>query len=148
MVCPTHQIILTGVTASTLASLDFFHIQSCLLCLAADSCAGFGAHLFILHTSDYDQNYWTRKEFSNFLASLPESQGARRICMLRCDESMPRGILANVVFGDSNLSPLRHRSNVHSGDMGVAYTQDMGNTFVSEGIRKGGRACKSRRRSI
>ena len=57
-------------------------------------------HLFVLHTADYDQNYWTRKEFTNFLACLPESRGARRICMLRCDESMPRGILANVVFGD------------------------------------------------
>ncbi|SEE71804.1 Tetratricopeptide (TPR) repeat [Rhizobiales bacterium GAS191] len=57
-------------------------------------------HLFVLHTTDYDENYWTRKEFTNFLATLPESQGMRRICILRCDESMPRGILANVVFGD------------------------------------------------
>ncbi|MFI4994410.1 MAG: tetratricopeptide repeat protein [Hyphomicrobiales bacterium] len=57
-------------------------------------------HLLLVHTETYDQNYWTRKEFTSFLASLPESQGARRICMLRCDESMPRGILANVVFGD------------------------------------------------
>jgi tetratricopeptide (TPR) repeat protein len=57
-------------------------------------------HLLLLHTSDYDENYWTRKEFTNFLAALPQSGGERRICVLRCDESMPRGILANVVFGD------------------------------------------------
>jgi tetratricopeptide (TPR) repeat protein len=57
-------------------------------------------HLFVVHTADYDQNYWTRKEFTNFLASIPESRDTRRICMLRCDESRPRGILANVAYGD------------------------------------------------
>src|SRR5689334_11000080 len=57
-------------------------------------------HMYVLHTRDYDQNYWTRKEFTNFMAAMAESRGARRICVLRCDESMPRGILANVVFGD------------------------------------------------
>lgn len=57
-------------------------------------------HLIVLHTQDYDQSYWTKKEFTNFLALLPESKGTRRLCMLRCDESFPRGILANIVFGD------------------------------------------------
>ncbi len=70
-------------------------------------------HLFVLHTADYDQNYWTRKEFTNFLASLPESRGTRRICLLRCDESMPRGILANVVFGDIvNVSDAEQRNKI------------------------------------
>jgi tetratricopeptide (TPR) repeat protein len=70
-------------------------------------------HLFVLHTVDYDQNYWTRTEFTNFLACLPESQGARRICMLRCDASMPRGILANVVFGDiANVADAEERSRI------------------------------------
>jgi tetratricopeptide (TPR) repeat protein len=57
-------------------------------------------HLFILHTAAYDQNYWTRKEFTNFMAVAAAAGGERRICVLRCDESAPRGILANVVFGD------------------------------------------------
>jgi tetratricopeptide (TPR) repeat protein len=57
-------------------------------------------HLLLLHTADYDENYWTRKEFTAFLASLPQSLETRRICILRCDESTPRGILANVAFGD------------------------------------------------
>jgi tetratricopeptide (TPR) repeat protein len=70
-------------------------------------------HLFVLHTADYDENYWTRKEFTNFLACLPESQGTRRICMLRCDASMPRGILANVVFGDiTNVVDAEQRSQI------------------------------------
>src|SRR6516164_9626104 len=29
-------------------------------------------HLLLLHTADYDENYWTRKEFTNFLAALPQ----------------------------------------------------------------------------
>ncbi len=57
-------------------------------------------NLFILHTADYDQNIWTRKEFTSFLALVAASTGERRICILRCDESVPRGILANTVFGD------------------------------------------------
>jgi tetratricopeptide (TPR) repeat protein len=57
-------------------------------------------NLFILHTSDYDQNIWTRKEFTNFFALIAASGGERRICVLRCDESIPRGILATTVFGD------------------------------------------------
>jgi tetratricopeptide (TPR) repeat protein len=57
-------------------------------------------HLFVLHTVAYDQNYWTRKEFTNFMAAAAAMGGGRRICVLRCDESAPRGILANVVFGD------------------------------------------------
>src|SRR6476646_9707858 len=57
-------------------------------------------NLFLLHTSDYDENYWTRTEFTNFLATLPESHGTRRICILRCDNAVPRGLLANIAFGD------------------------------------------------
>jgi tetratricopeptide (TPR) repeat protein len=57
-------------------------------------------NLFILHTADYDQNIWTRKEFTNFFALIAASGGERRVCVLRCDESVPRGILATTVFGD------------------------------------------------
>jgi tetratricopeptide (TPR) repeat protein len=57
-------------------------------------------NLFVLHTSDYDQNIWTRREFTNFFALTAASAGDRRICVLRCDESVPRGILATTVFGD------------------------------------------------
>jgi tetratricopeptide (TPR) repeat protein len=57
-------------------------------------------HMYVLHTRDYDRNYWTRKEFTNFLVAMAESHGVRRICVLRCDDAAPRGILANVVFGD------------------------------------------------
>ena len=57
-------------------------------------------NLFVLHTADYDQNVWTRKEFTNFFALIADSGGERRICVLRCDESVPRGLLATTVFGD------------------------------------------------
>ncbi len=57
-------------------------------------------HLVVLHTADYDRTYWTRKEFTNFLAALPSAEGGRRICVLRCDDSAPRGLLENVVHGD------------------------------------------------
>jgi tetratricopeptide (TPR) repeat protein len=57
-------------------------------------------NLFILHTLDYDQNIWTRKEFTNFLALVAASDGERRVCVLRCDDGVPRGILANTVYGD------------------------------------------------
>jgi hypothetical protein len=57
-------------------------------------------NLFVLHTADYDQNVWTRKEFTNFFALIADSGGERRICVLRCDESVPRGLLATAVFGD------------------------------------------------
>jgi tetratricopeptide (TPR) repeat protein len=57
-------------------------------------------NLFVLHTTDYDQNVWTRREFTNFFALTAASAGDRRICVLRCDESVPRGILATTVFGD------------------------------------------------
>src|SRR5216683_1285548 len=26
-------------------------------------------HMYVLHTREYDRNYWTRKEFTNFLAA-------------------------------------------------------------------------------
>ncbi len=31
-------------------------------------------HLVVLHTADYDRTYWTRKEFTNFLAALPSAE--------------------------------------------------------------------------
>jgi tetratricopeptide (TPR) repeat protein len=57
-------------------------------------------NLFILHTGDYEQQFWTHTEFTSFFALIAGSGGERRICVLRCDESAPRGILATTVFGD------------------------------------------------
>ena len=57
-------------------------------------------HLIVLHTADYDRNHWTLQELANFLAALPGSAGGRRLCVLRCDDSAPRGLLAGVVYGD------------------------------------------------
>jgi len=69
-------------------------------------------HMYVLHTRDYDRNYWTRKEFTNFLAAVADSPGLRRICVLRCDDAAPRGILANVVYGDLTgvTDPARRRA--------------------------------------
>jgi tetratricopeptide (TPR) repeat protein len=69
-------------------------------------------HMYVLHTRDYDQHYWTRKEFTNFLAAIADSPGMRRICVLRCDDAAPRGILANVVYGDlvGVVDPERRRA--------------------------------------
>src|ERR1700677_2568585 len=68
-------------------------------------------HFFILHTRDYDQNHWTRKEFTNFLAAAAVDK-SRRVCLLRCDDCAPRGILANIVFGDitTQTDPERRRA--------------------------------------
>lgn len=68
-------------------------------------------HLFILHTRDYDQNHWTRQEFTNFLAAAAVDK-SRRVCILCCDDAAPRGILANVVFGDitTESDPERRRT--------------------------------------
>ncbi|HVM86131.1 MAG TPA: TIR domain-containing protein, partial [Candidatus Binatia bacterium] len=57
-------------------------------------------HLVLLHTADYDEAEWTRAELFNFLASPDREAQARRICVLRCDASRPRGLLSGVVYGD------------------------------------------------
>ena len=48
-------------------------------------------NLFVLHTHDYDKNYWTRKEFTNFLAAIGGSSGMRRICAdeLKAERAKP-----------------------------------------------------------
>jgi TIR domain len=57
-------------------------------------------HLIVLHSADYDTNHWTRQEFGHFLAAPDRQDGRRRIIVLRCDASEPRGLLAGLVYGD------------------------------------------------
>ena len=57
-------------------------------------------HLIVLYSSDYDTTHWTRQEFAHFLAAPDAKDAERRICVLRCDGTDPRGLLAGVVYGD------------------------------------------------
>jgi tetratricopeptide (TPR) repeat protein len=57
-------------------------------------------HLLILYSHDYHSSFWTQQEFANFLAAAPASVPQRRIGVLRCDDSIPQGLLAGITFGD------------------------------------------------
>ncbi len=57
-------------------------------------------HLLILHTEDYDSSFWTRQEFANFLLGVARSGGARRVSLLRCDQSTPLGLFEGITSGD------------------------------------------------
>ena len=57
-------------------------------------------HLIVLHTHDYDTSHWTEQEFTQFLAAPDRAENKRRICVLRCDDAAPRGLLAGIVYGD------------------------------------------------
>jgi hypothetical protein len=57
-------------------------------------------HLLILHTADHHDSFWSQQEFHNVLAAVADSDGQRRIGVLRCDSAMPGGLLHSATYGD------------------------------------------------
>ena len=57
-------------------------------------------HLLILHTADHHDSFWSQQEFHNVLAAVADSDGQRRIGVLRCDFAMPGGLLHSATYGD------------------------------------------------
>jgi hypothetical protein len=56
--------------------------------------------LIILYTRDYEQSPNTRKEFSSFEAQRVTSQEERHVIILRCEDVLPQGLLADVIYQD------------------------------------------------
>lgn len=56
--------------------------------------------LIILFTRDYEQAPYTRKEFTSFEAERAQSAEERRIVVLRCEDVLLRGLLADNVYQD------------------------------------------------
>jgi tetratricopeptide (TPR) repeat protein len=54
--------------------------------------------LIILFTRDYEQSPYTRKEFTSFEAQRLRSPEQRHIVILLCDDTPPKGLLANNVY--------------------------------------------------
>src|SRR5215471_8467186 len=50
--------------------------------------------LLILHTADYETSFYTRKEFTSFIAEQSHSPEQRHLIVLRCEDVPPRGLLA------------------------------------------------------
>ena len=56
--------------------------------------------LLILYTADYEASFYTRKEFTSFMAELAQSPEERHIIILRCEDVPPRGLLSDLPFQD------------------------------------------------
>src|SRR5262249_53879343 len=56
--------------------------------------------LLILHTADYETSFYTRKEFTSFIAEQSRSLEQRHLIILRCEDVPPRGLLADLPFQD------------------------------------------------
>lgn len=56
--------------------------------------------LIILHTRDYEQSPYTRKEFTSFEALRLRDPEKRHSVILRCDDAPPEGLLADVIYQD------------------------------------------------
>jgi hypothetical protein len=56
--------------------------------------------LVILFTRDYEEAPYTRKEFTSFEAERAQSVEERRIVVLRCEDVLLRGLLADNVYQD------------------------------------------------
>ena len=55
--------------------------------------------LLILYTSDYETSFYTRKEFTSFVAEQALNSD-RHIIVLRCEDVPPRALLAGLPFQD------------------------------------------------
>jgi tetratricopeptide (TPR) repeat protein len=56
--------------------------------------------LLILYTADYETSFYTRKEFTSFVAEQAQSLEERHIIILRCEDVPLRGLLADIPFED------------------------------------------------